>query len=223
MRIFLAGATGVIGRQLVPLLRGAGHEVAGTTRKPERAEQLAAAGAEPVVVDVFDRDAIHEAVAAARPDVIMHKLTDLAEQDFAANARLRIEGTRNLVDAARAAGVERIVAQSIAWIYAPGDGPAAEDAPLDMDLPAIKGVMALEDAVAELPHWVVLRFGRLYGPGTWHAADGEHARLARAGEFPAIKVRGRFVIPARAIDDMEAAALARGLVDARTYTLSRAS
>ncbi len=185
MRIFLAGATGVIGRQLVPLLRGAGHEVAGTTRKPERAEQLAAAGAEPVVVDVFDRDAIHEAVAAARPDVIMHKLTDLAEQDFAANARLRIEGTRNLVDAARAAGVERIVAQSIAWIYAPGDGPAAEDAPLDMDLPAIKGVMALEDAVAELPHWVVLRFGRLYGPGTWHAADGEHARLARAGEFPA--------------------------------------
>jgi nucleoside-diphosphate-sugar epimerase len=185
MRIFLAGATGVIGRQLVPLLRGAGHEVVGTTRKPARAEALAAAGAEPVVVDVYDRDAIRDAVTAARPDVVIHQLTDLADQDFAANARLRTEGTRNLVDAALAAGVKRIVAQSIAWIYAPGEGPADEDAPLDMELPAIKGVMALEGAVAELPEWVVLRFGRLYGPGTWHAPDGEHARLARAGEFPA--------------------------------------
>lgn len=185
MRIFLAGATGVMGRALVPLLIGAGHEVVGTTRKPERAAALAAAGAEPVVVDALDRDAIHTAVAAARPDIVMHQLTDLAGRDFAANGRLRAEGTRNLVDAARAAGVERIVAQSIAWIYAPGEGPAREDAPLDMDLPAIQGVLALERAVAELPHWVVLRYGRFYGPGTWHAADGAHAEEARAGRFPA--------------------------------------
>ena len=185
MRIFLAGATGVMGRALVPLLIGAGHEVVGTTRKPERAAALAAAGAEPVVVDALDRDAIHAAVAAARPDIVMHQLTDLAGRDFAANGRLRAEGTRNLVDAARAADVERIVAQSIAWIYAPGEGPAREDAPLDMDLPAIQGVLALERAVAELPHWVVLRYGRFYGPGTWHAADGAHAEEARAGRFPA--------------------------------------
>src|SRR5215475_2888431 len=106
MRILVAGATGVIGRRLVPLLVRAGHDVSGTTRRPDMAGALTAMGARPVVVDAYDAAGLTEAVAAAGPDVVMHQLTDLAGEDRAANARLRIEGTANLVDAARAAGVE---------------------------------------------------------------------------------------------------------------------
>ena len=124
------------------------------------------------------------------PDAVVHQLTDLSATDSAANARLRIHGTRNLVDAAHAAGVRRMVAQSIAWAYAPGDGPAAEDvaarpggraaAPATID-----GVAALEAAVGELPAGVVLRYGLLYGPGTWYAPGARCTVEARAGRLPA--------------------------------------
>ncbi|MGE0029274.1 MAG: NAD-dependent epimerase/dehydratase family protein [Thermoleophilia bacterium] len=188
--VFLAGATGVIGRRLIPLLVAAGHPVTAMTRRADRAEPLRALGAEPVVVDVFDRGALHAAMAAARPAVVIHQLTDLAAYDLDANARMRAEGTRNLVDAARAAGARRIVAQSVAWCYAPGDGPADEATPLDVDADGprratVRGVAALEQAVQALPEWVVLRYGMFIGPGTWFVPDGARAADARAGRLTA--------------------------------------
>src|SRR3954470_21830248 len=132
-RVFVAGASGVIGRRLVPLLRQRGYDVAGTTRSHARAAELERLGARPVVVDVFDREGLARALAAIRPSVVIHQLTDLAGgfapdqlgETRARNARLRGEGTRNLVLAAQAAGVRRLIAQSIAWVYAPGPEPHA--------------------------------------------------------------------------------------------------
>lgn len=147
-------------------------------------------GARPVVVDVFDRDGLAAALGDARPDAVIHQLTDLGAGDTAANARLRAEGTCNLVDAARDAGVRRLVAQSIAWAYAPGEGPAREGEPLDVGAPpprrtTVEGVVALERAVAAMDVGVVLRYGVLYGPGTWYAPGGSVAERARRGELPA--------------------------------------
>lgn len=181
MKILLAGATGVVGRRLIPLLVQAGHEVAGTTRRSDRAGLLRDLGAAPVVVDMLDGPAVRDAVAAERPDAVIHQLTDLSAEDFQANSRLRVAGTRHLVDAAKAAGVETMVAQSIAWLYVPGDAAAVESDPLDSSLPPYAGVAALEDAVGEMPRGVVLRYGALYGPGTWYAPDGAIAERARAG------------------------------------------
>ena len=180
-RIFLAGAAGAIGRRLTPLLRLAGHEVTGTTRSTAKVAALRALGASAVVVDVFDATALKRAVAQARPDVVIHQLTDLpADMNPAAlgaaiarNARMRELGTRNLVTAAVAAGVARLVAQSIAWAYAPGAEPHAESDPLDAEAQGergvtVRGVLALEAAVLHTPPLagLVLRYGRLYGAGT---------------------------------------------------------
>lgn len=187
MKIFLAGATGAVGRLLLPLLVQAGHEVVGTTRSAAKSTQILAAGGQAVVVDVLDRAALFTALELARPDVVIHQLTDLAERNFASNSQLRVVGTRNLVDAALAVGVQRMVAQSIAWIYAPGAGPAAESEPLDLSAPprstTVAAVQALEQAVAELPVGVILRYGLFYGPGTWYAADGLTTAQMRSGEF----------------------------------------
>jgi nucleoside-diphosphate-sugar epimerase len=183
MRIMVAGATGVVGRLLVPLLREAGHEVAGTTRNPERLAALDALGAQPLVMDALDAGSVTTAVKLAAPDVVIHQLTDLAGLNFAGNARLRIAGTRHLVDAALAAGVGRMIAQSISWVVAPGDTPATESEPLAQD--ATPGVRELESDVAEMPVGVVLRYGLLYGPGTWFARDGLRADEARAGKLGA--------------------------------------
>lgn len=178
MKIFLAGAAGVIGRRLTPLLVAAGHSVVGTTRSADKVAALRELGAEPVVVDVFDADALRRAVLSARPDAIIHQLTDLAfapgtpqyQEGLVRNARIRVEGTRHLADAARAAGVRRMIAQSIAFIYAPGEGLRAESDPLSAD-PAlatnVNGVKALEAETLKLPEGVVLRYGFLYGEGTW--------------------------------------------------------
>ena len=146
--IFVAGATGVIGRRLLPLLRRQGYEVVGTTRSPARAAAIEQAGATPIVADVLDAAAIARAVAAVAPRVIIHQLTDLSggfepdqiAETLARNARLRTDGTRNLAAAARAAGVRRIVAQSIAWVYAPGPEPHAEGDALDL---ATEGTRAI--------------------------------------------------------------------------------
>jgi nucleoside-diphosphate-sugar epimerase len=180
-RIFLAGASGVIGRRLVPLLLKAGYQVTGMTRSAQSAEKLEASGAMALVADVFDREAVTAAVAAARPDIVVHQLTDLsllvgdpknAATAIVRNARIRAEGTRNLVDAALAAGADRLIAQSIAWAYAPGRTPHGEDDPLDRDasLPrstTVNGVIALEDAVLRTLgiKGTILRYGQLYGPG----------------------------------------------------------
>ena len=190
MRIFLAGASGVLGNRLLPALIADGHQVVGMTRRTEAADAIRTHGAEAVLGDVFDRAALARAVREASPDLVMHQLTDLSGGDPSANARLRTTGTRNLVDAALAAGVDRIVAQSIAWVYAPGDEPATEDVPLDLAAPepraiTVRGVADLEAAVQEIPQWVILRYGLLYGPTTWYAADGLMARRALAGDLTA--------------------------------------
>jgi nucleoside-diphosphate-sugar epimerase len=204
LKILVAGATGVIGRHLVPLLIQAGHEVVGTTRRPERAESLTEMGARPLVVDAYDAAALHDAVTAERPDVVMHQLTDLSTEDFEANSRLRAEGTRNLVAAARAAEVETMIGQSIAWVYAPGTRPAVEDDPLDPSAPPYAGVVALEEGVGTMPRGVVLRYGALYGPGTWYAPDGAIADRVRAGELALNPAWTSFVH----VDDAATAALA---------------
>ncbi|QXJ24017.1 NAD(P)-dependent oxidoreductase [Actinomadura graeca] len=204
MKILLAGATGVVGRRLIPLLVQAGHEVAGTTRREARAAAVRGYGASPVVVDVLDAAAVREAVEAERPDAIIHQLTDLSGEDFEANSHLRIEGTRNLVDAARAAGVETMIAQSIAWLYVAGDEMAVETDPLDPTLPPYEGVAALEEAVAEMPRGVVLRYGALYGPGTWYAPGGAIAKRVRAGNMSLSPAWTSFVHA----DDAATAALA---------------
>ena len=179
-RIFLAGAAGAIGQRLSLLLVRAGHQVAGTTRSEAKAEQLRALGVEPALVDVFDADALSRAVAAARPDIVIHQLTDLPRgldpsrmaEARVRNARVRDEGTRNLVSAAIAAGARRLVAQSIAWIYAPGPEPHIESDPLDVHAECgqavtVKGVVALEKWTLASPlAGVVLRYCRFYGPGT---------------------------------------------------------
>ncbi|WP_284741432.1 NAD-dependent epimerase/dehydratase family protein [Amycolatopsis sp. RTGN1] len=209
MRIFLAGASGAVGRRVVPALVGSGHEVVGLTRNPASAGKLEVLGAAAVVGDVYDAAALAHAVAAARPDVVIHQLTDLGAGDRAANAKVRVVGTRNLVDAAKAAGVRRIVAQSISWAYEPGDAPAAEDTPLDLHgapdrVATVGGVSSLETAVAELPEWVVLRYGTLYGPGTWYAPGALMARQAFAGTLPANADVSSFVH----VDDAASAAVA---------------
>ncbi|MCX5536546.1 NAD(P)-dependent oxidoreductase [Streptomyces sp. NBC_00006] len=190
MRIFLAGASGLIGRRLLPLLLAQGHQVTGTSRTFDGAARLTAAGATGIRLDMFDRAAVTEALAAAAPDAVIHQLTALAAGSSADNARIRVEGTRNLVDAARTAGVGRMIAQSIAWAYQAGDAPAAESTPLDLTAAepratTVRGVQALESAVAELPDHVVLRYGTLYGPGTWYAPNALMATRLRAGEVAA--------------------------------------
>ncbi|KQP53762.1 NAD(P)-dependent oxidoreductase [Agreia sp. Leaf283] len=188
MRIFIAGGSGVLGRELIPLLAGAGHEVTATTRSTGKTSLISRLGATPDVIDALDRDAVLQAVDRGRPDVIVHLLTDLSAGDSVSNARLRVAGSRNLVDAAAHAGTPRIIAESIAWAYPPGATPATEDEPLDPESveprrTTISAVTALESSVAELPEHVVLRFGQLYGPGTWYSREGRFGQDARAGHL----------------------------------------
>jgi nucleoside-diphosphate-sugar epimerase len=200
MHLLLAGATGVLGRRILPRLVALGYRVTAVSRDPGRLAQLEAAGATPVVADVLDADAIAAVLRDVGPDTVMHQLTDLRDGSLAANAHLREVGTRNLVDAARAAGVRRMVAQSIAWAYTAGDTPATEDTPLRSDMP---GVPQLEAAVRQLPEWVVLRYGLLYGPDTWYAPGALMARRAHAGELADDEDVTSFVH----VDDAAAAAL----------------
>ena len=208
-RIFLAGAAGVIGQRLTPLLRAAGHSVWGTTRSPERQEFLRGLGAHPVLVDVFEAEALANAVFEAKPEIIIHQLTDLSEirdpatrpAALARNARIRDEGTRNLVAAARQAGARRLIAQSIAWVYAPGPRPYREDDPLDANADgpqgvSVRGVASLERQVlaASPAEGLVLRYGRLYGPG--NGADAPPPA-------PAVHVDAAAYAALRAIDHGE--------------------
>ncbi len=190
--VFVAGASGVIGRRLCQLLVADGYTVFGTTRAPERAKALEALGVEPVIVNVFDLPALRASIAATRSRLVIHQLTDLPPgmdparlpEARVRNARLRDVGTRNLVDAAAAAGVGRMVAQSIAFAYAPGSEPYDETAPLDLgagdEAAALnaRGVEQLERAVLGAPFiGIVLRYGKLYGPGTGFDRPAPHAPL----------------------------------------------
>jgi nucleoside-diphosphate-sugar epimerase len=184
VRLFLAGASGAIGRRLVPLLVRDGHEVTGTTRSADAAKELELAGVTPAVLDVFDPEAVAAAMLAARPDVVIHQLTDLPRDEtrigaaLQANARVRAEGTRNLLAAAQAASVRRFIVQSIAFAYAPGAEPRSETDRFDLVDPAraetVRGALDMEQQVLGNPavDAVVLRYGLLYGPGTW----SEHPR-----------------------------------------------
>jgi nucleoside-diphosphate-sugar epimerase len=180
MRVLVAGATGAIGQRLMPLLLAAGHAVSGTTRSADKAKALGEIGVEPFVADVFDADKLERAVTAARPEVVIHQLTDLPhefdETQLAAayhrNARIRTEGTRNLVAAARAASARRFIVQSVAFAYAPGSEPHAETDPLNLaDGPRVVTVRAAADMEQQVLESgmaaVVLRYGLFYGPGTW--------------------------------------------------------
>lgn len=168
MRIFLAGATGVIGTRLLPLLIGAGHEVAGLTRSPGKAAVIRATGAHPIVHDVYDAPGLAAAVTDFAPDLVMHQLTDLPDDvaDLAAsgeaNARIRTEGTANLLAAAAAAGAKRFLAQSIAWQPPAGRG----------------AVIAAHETAVLGAGGVVVRYGQFYGPGTYYeSTPPEHPRI----------------------------------------------
>jgi 2-alkyl-3-oxoalkanoate reductase len=195
MRVFVAGASGAVGARLVPQLIERGHEVIGTSRSPEKAERLRAAGAEPVVLDVLDRDAVREAVLQSRPNGIIHEATALAglsdmkhfDRTFALTNRLRTEGTDALLAAAWEAGVRLFVAQSFAgWPYAREGGPVkTEDDPLDpTPVTAMRETLAairrLEEATVDFGG-AALRYGGLYG-----APDNVQLELVRKRRFPIV-------------------------------------
>jgi nucleoside-diphosphate-sugar epimerase len=201
MRVFVAGATGAIGMQLVPGLVAAGHEVHGMTRSESRQAMLAQLGAVPVVADALDADQVAEAVARVKPDVIVHQLTAIGgldmrhfDRDFALTSRLRTEGTDHLLSAGQAVGVQRFVAQSYFAIYARTGGPVkSEDDPIDR-APAreMRRAMAaighLEQAVlgARWTQGIVPRYGAFYGPGTSMVPGGDQSELVRRRKFPLV-------------------------------------
>jgi nucleoside-diphosphate-sugar epimerase len=202
MHVFLAGATGVIGRALVPRLLAAGHRVTALTRSRARAAEHERQGVRLALGDVFDRQAVIDAVVAAKPDAIVHQLTAIpprlnprrVRQELALTNRLRTEGTANLLAAGRVAGVERFVAQSIAFVCQPtGEGPLSEDAPLYQDAPrafaaVIAAVAELERRVTSPPDLVgaALRYGFFYGPGTVYAEDGAMVEDVRRRRVPLV-------------------------------------
>ena len=202
MRVFVAGATGAVGRRLVPLLVSSGHEVVGLTRTPEKAEAVRALGAQVAVADGLDAQSIRSAVVSARPDIIVHEMTDLRgasdlrafDRSFAMSNRLRTEGVDHLLSAAREAGVKRVVAQSFCgWPYARTGGPVkSEDDPLDPDPPkefrrTLDAIRSLEAAVVGADHLdgVVLRYGAFYGEGTG-VFDGSMVGELRRRRVPLI-------------------------------------
>ena len=202
MKIFVAGATGALGRPLVAQLVKNGHEVTGMTRSESKQDLLRELGARPVVADALDPDAVARAVAEAEPDVIVHQLTAIGafnprrmERDFAATNRLRTEGTDHLLAAGRAVGVKRFVAQSFApWPYARTGGMVkSEDDPLDTTPPAqvrttLEAIVYLERAVtgADWTEGIALRYGGFYGPGTSVSLNplGEQVEMIRARKLP---------------------------------------
>jgi nucleoside-diphosphate-sugar epimerase len=221
MKVFVAGASGALGRPLVRQLLAAGHEVTGMTRHEERAEEIRAAGAGAVLCDVFDAEALCEAVVAAAPDVVVHALTALPAKftprsDYLAPTnRVRVEGTRNLLAAARVASVRRIVAESVAFFYRPqGDWVKDEEAPLFEDAPgnfgpALKALVDLEQQVlgAEGIDGLVLRYGWLYGPGTYYDRAGSQAEEVRKRRVPIVG-QGTGTFSFVHVDDAAAATVA---------------
>ncbi|HEX4438656.1 MAG TPA: NAD(P)-dependent oxidoreductase [Thermoanaerobaculia bacterium] len=203
MRVFLAGATGAVGKRLVPMLVAKGHSVVGMTHSAGKAGALRAAGAEPVVADGLDRAAVFDAVTRARPDAVIHQMTSLArlrsfrrfDEDFALTNRLRTEGTDHLLEGARAAGALRFVAQSYGnWIYEKtGSAPKTEEEPLDPDPPvhqrkSLDAIRYLERVVTDAPGLtgIALRYGSLYGPGNGMGRGGVLMDLLRKRQFPVV-------------------------------------
>jgi len=221
VRVFLAGATGVIGRRLVPMLLADGHQVTGMTRSPGKVDALRAVGVEPVVADALDAEAVRRAVSDARPDAVIHQLTSLPPRidprtigrDFAMNDRLRSEGTRILVDAAQAAGATRILAQSIAFAYAPGPAGTVheESDPLYVDSPEPfrRSARALDDLERTVvgAGGIALRYGYFYGPGSSISASGSMGEDLARRRMPIVG-RGQGVWSFVHVDDAARATVA---------------
>jgi 2-alkyl-3-oxoalkanoate reductase len=202
-KLFVAGATGALGRRLVPLLVAHGHDVTGMTRSSSKARQLRDLGAEPVVADGLDEAAVREAVTRAAPEVVVHQMTALAgatsfrkfDREFALSNRLRTEGTDYLLAASRSVGVRRFVAQSFGnWNYErAGQGPKSEGDALDPNPPknqrrTLEAIRYLEEtlvAASDLDG-IALRYGNFYGPGTGFAVDGDLAELVRRRRLPIV-------------------------------------
>jgi nucleoside-diphosphate-sugar epimerase len=220
MIVLILGATGAVGRPLVEQLVSAGHAVIGTTRSPDKLGQLRSQGAEGVVVDARDTDAVRRAIGKSSPDIVIDELTDLSQPLHAGGFAEWLEATNGLrrdvtpavVDAARQVGASRVIAQSAAFMTAPG-GPdiADESADVYLDAPepligTITSNLALEAAVTQARgiHGVVLRYGFFYGPGTAYAPDGDSVEQIRAGAYPIVgDGEGRF--PFIHVDDAAAA------------------
>jgi nucleoside-diphosphate-sugar epimerase len=222
LRVFVAGASGAIGRPLVRALLAAGHQVTGMTRREERVAELRAAGATAVVCDALDPEALRDEVVLAAPEVVVHELTALPEKldprepgVYDATNRVRREGTANLVAAAHAAGATRMVAQSVAFLYEPeGDWVKGEEAsPMRRAAgafaTALEGIMDLERQVlgAEGIDGLVLRYGFFYGPGTSYRRDGYQAQEVRRRRFPVVG-RGNGMFSFVHVDDAAAATVA---------------
>jgi nucleoside-diphosphate-sugar epimerase len=221
VRVFVAGASGVIGRRLVPQLLAAGHEVTGMTRSEEAAERIRAGGAEAAVCDAFDADGLRRAVAAARPEAVMNQLTSLPQRydprkiDYEPTNRVRIEGGRNLIAAATAAGARRLVTQSIAFLYAPEGSPVKdEEARPFTDAPGafrsgVEAMLTAERDALEAPgiESLVLRYGWFYGPGTYYAPGNSQAEDVRRRRFPIVG-KGSGVFSFIHIDDAAGATVA---------------
>lgn len=200
MKVFVAGATGAIGRPLLTQLLTQGHEVIALTRSSEKAQMLAKQGVEPAIADVFDINAVKAAVLEAQPEVVIEQLTAYpktytresmtAAAEF--NTRIRLAGGANVLAAAQAAGVRRYLRQSIAFWAVPGSGLADEDTLLALDAsPAVAAdarvVTELERRLLEADlEGIVLRYGFFYGPGTWFAPDGDVANQVRQQQFPIV-------------------------------------
>ncbi|MHB8658462.1 MAG: NAD-dependent epimerase/dehydratase family protein [Solirubrobacteraceae bacterium] len=223
MRVLVAGATGAIGRPLLRMLREHGHETLGTTRSEANADALRELGAKPIVCDVLNRGSLGQALSTAAPEAIVNQLTDLSAplnprkyaQWLAPTNRLRIEGTRNLAEAATEAHTRLLVSQSVAFAYRwDGDGLKSEDDPLFDDAPsgfdrAVAAIRELERRTLETSglDGIVLRYGYFYGPGTSYARDGQFAVMTRKRQFPIVgSGTGRFSFVH--IEDAAAATLA---------------
>jgi nucleoside-diphosphate-sugar epimerase len=221
MRIFVAGATGAIGRPLVVRLLAAGHEVTGMTRSEAKASGLRSAGAKAAVVDVYDAAALDAALAAAEPEVVVNQLTDIPpavdprkyEAQMAGLSRIRTEGYRNLTEAAQHAGARKLIAQSIAFMYAPAQGLASEDDAVWTDAPEPFGATVRATVAAEQTtlgsglEALVLRYGWFYGPGTQYASDGATIEMLRRRRYPVVG-RGQGVQSFIHVDDAATATAA---------------
>ncbi len=203
MKVFVAGATGAVGKRLVPLLVSNGHEVVGMTRSAEKADAISAMGAEPAVADGLDAAAVRQVVERAEPEAIVHQMTALTgvtsfrnfDKEFAGANELRTKGTDNLLEAARAVGTKRFIAQSYGnWNYErTGSEPKTEEDPLDPTPPrnqtrSLEAIRYVEDAVTGADHveGVAHRYGNFYGPGTGFATDGDIVELVRRRKLPVV-------------------------------------
>ncbi len=215
MKVFVAGASGAIGLPLVRQLAAAGHQVAGSTRSAGGAKRISEAGGSPVTVDVFDRDSMIRVVGEAEPEVVINQLTSLPARFepkkkgyYDANNRMRSVGGDHVIEATAAAGARRLITQSISFLYAlDGSRIKSEGDPVDRtgahDATLAHESKALDDERFET---VVLRYGLLYGPGTWYASDGHLTEEVRRRRLPVVG-KGTGITSFLHVDDAASAAV----------------